>query len=320
MKQINNIYVYMNIKIYEESHMKKIILLTIAFIMITTVFSYEIGTAKITKVNDSETNIVTKLVKSFGGKLQNFSLLAPNDIVKKELQKNYEKLITPQLLSKWSANPLTAPGRLTSSPWPDRIEIKAVIKLSGNEYEVKGEIIEITSVEKVNGGYAEKRPITLRIKKIKNNWLISDVYLGAYERQSTIEYKNTQYGFNFSLPLSWSNYKIIVDRWEGLSVGSSQGEQVIETGLKLLIRHPQWTQEKPRQDIPIMIFTLSQWNKLEKDESHIGAAPIGPSELGRNNLYVFALPARYNFAFPTGYEEVENILKNKPFKPINKYN
>lgn len=118
MKQINNIYVYRNIKFDEESPMKKIILLTIAFIIITTVFSYEIGTAKITKGNDSETNMVTNLVKSFGSKLQNFSLLAPNDIVKKELQKNYEKLITPQLLSKWSANPLTAPGRLTSSPCP----------------------------------------------------------------------------------------------------------------------------------------------------------------------------------------------------------
>ena len=271
-----------------------------------------------TQVNNSDANVVTNLVKSFGSKLQNFSLLASKDIVEKEMKKNYEKIITPQLLSKWSTNPLSAPGRLTSSPWPDRIDIKSVTKLSSTEYEVKGEIIEITSVEKVNGGYAAKRPITLKIKKTDNHWLISEVSLGAYERMNQIEYKNTQYGFNFSLPLSWNNYKIIVDKWEGLSIGDSQGEKVVETGPMILIRHPLWTKEKPRQDIPIMVFTISQWNKLTNDEFHIGAAPIGPSELARNNLYVFALPARYNFAFPTGYEEVENILKNKPIKPINK--
>ena len=64
-----------------------------------------------------------------------------------------------------------------------------------------------------------------------------------------------------------------------------------------------------------MIFTISQWNALQQDKFHIGAAPIGPSELGRNSRYVFALPARYNFAFPTGYQEVEKILKSNPLHP-----
>jgi hypothetical protein len=45
--------------------------------------------------------------------------------------------------------------------------------------------------------------------------------------------------------------------------------------------------------------------------SHWGS-PDRPRELGRNQTYVFALPARYNFAFPTGYEEVEAILNNNP--------
>lgn len=66
-----------------------------------------------------------------------------------------------------------------------------------------------------------------------------------------------------------------------------------------------------------MIFTLAQWNSLKEEKFHIGAAPIGPSELGRNNGYVLALPARYNYAFTTGYEEVEQILNNKPLKTEN---
>ena len=65
-----------------------------------------------------------------------------------------------------------------------------------------------------------------------------------------------------------------------------------------------------------MIFTTAQWKSLQQEEFHIGAAPVGPRELGRNTKYVFGLPARYNFAFPTGYEEVENILKGDPLQPI----
>jgi len=42
------------------------------------------------------------------------------------------------------------------------------------------------------------------------------------------------------------------------------------------------------------------------------AAPMGPKELARNTKCVFALPARYNYAFPAGYEEVEEILENNP--------
>jgi hypothetical protein len=124
-------------------------------------------------------------------------------------------------------------------------------------------------------------------------------------------YKNAEYGFTFALPETWEGYQIVSDSWEGISTDQQQ----MESGPILLIRHPEWTQEKPRQDIPIMIFTLKQWLSLEQGEFHIGAAPIGPTLLGQNNEYVFALPARYNFAFLEGYEEVENILNNNPLQP-----
>jgi hypothetical protein len=126
-------------------------------------------------------------------------------------------------------------------------------------------------------------------------------------------YENAEYGFTFALPESWEGYQIVSDSWEGIATDQQQ----LENGPILLIRHPEWTEEKPRQDIPIMIFTLKQWSSLEKGEFHIGAAPIGPTILGQNNEYVFALPARYNFAFLEGYEEVENILQNNPLQPKN---
>jgi len=42
-----------------------------------------------------------------------------------------------------------------------------------------------------------------------------------------------------------------------------------------------------------------------------------PTELGRNSKYVFALPARYNYSYPTGWEEVDQIMKNNPLKTFN---
>lgn len=133
----------------------------------------------------------------------------------------------------------------------------------------------------------------------------------------SIVYENTQYGFRFTLPNSWKGYTIVTDKWQGLSIADSQVENVVESGAKISIRHPEWTSEQPRQDIPILIFTVDQWNELQQEKFHIGAAPIGPSELIRNDKYVFALPARYNFAYPEGYQEVEDIITSNPIQPIS---
>ena len=137
----------------------------------------------------------------------------------------------------------------------------------------------------------------------------------AFVGQSgSIVYKNTEFGFDFTLPESWNGYTIVESNWEGASI---QTGKTTETGKTISIRHPLWTAQNPRQDIPVMVFSLDQWNSLQNGDFHIGAAPINPSELGRNSKYVFALPARYNYAFPTGYEEVETILKNNPLKGID---
>jgi hypothetical protein len=128
----------------------------------------------------------------------------------------------------------------------------------------------------------------------------------------SIEYKNAQYGFCFSLPKSWKGYSIVTDRWKGNPISDApQGDEASPTGPIISIRHPQWTSADPRQDIPIMVFTIARWNALEKDKFSVSAAPIGPGELGRNRKYVFALPPRFDWAFPTGYEEVEQIVASK---------
>jgi hypothetical protein len=128
-----------------------------------------------------------------------------------------------------------------------------------------------------------------------------------------LEYRNSQYRFSISLPESWKGYTVINDKWEGYNYGT-EGNRVVATGPQIYIRHPLWTLAVPRQDIPIMIFTISEWNDMQADKFHIGAAPINPSELGRNAKYVFALPARYNFAYLPGFEEVDQIIKDGAIK------
>jgi len=142
----------------------------------------------------------------------------------------------------------------------------------------------------------------------------SSVYIGT---QPAVVYQNTEDGFRFQLPDSWRNFAIVNNQWNGTAVEGPQAGDIIATGPLISIRHPLWTEEIPRQDIPIMVFTFSQWNSIQLEQLSLGAAPIGPSELGRNNKYVFALPARYNYAFPLGFEEVEQILKDNPLQPVN---
>jgi len=265
---------------------------------------------------DGVTNIesIKNLVESFGKKLQMVSILAPDDLIKESMKENYGDFVTPTLLEKWQKSPEDAPGRLTSSPWPDRIEISDVVQISETEYQVQGEIIEITSAEIENNGIAAKRQINLNVKKIGDKWLIDDVTLGNYEEVNSILYKNYDYGFNFSLPESWKNYSIVTSKWEGTLLDDNSKLE----GSIINIRHPQWTSENKRQDIPIMIFTLEQWELIQKEKLSVGAAPIAPRELGRNNSYVFALPARYNYSFLTGYEEVESIIENDPLQSFEK--
>ncbi len=130
-----------------------------------------------------------------------------------------------------------------------------------------------------------------------------------------VQYKNTEYGFTFALPDSWKDYTVIEDEWDGDSL-DAQGQVHTNTvtGPLVSIRHPDWDYKSPRQDIPVMVFTLAQWNDMQADKFHIGAAPINPSEIGRNSKYVFAIPARYNFSYLTGYEEVDQIIRGNNFK------
>ena len=110
-------------------------------------------------------------------------------------------------------------------------------------------------------------------------------------------YRNDKYGFTLAL----------LDDWQGYSVTESQ----INYGWEIVLRHPGWTEANPYEDIPILIYPIEQWTTWEATnfEGYPTAAPFGPTERGRNSLYVFATGPRYNYDFSIGYENVENIIK-----------
>lgn len=135
-----------------------------------------------------EAAAVRELVEGFGRQLQNVSLAAPEEQLRESIKEYYANYVSPELLQKWLANISEAPGRLTSSPWPDRIEVDALQRINRTTYRVNGRIIEITSVEAAQGGIAASRNIELTVEQFddpstsrQGRWLITDIELGEYE-------------------------------------------------------------------------------------------------------------------------------------------
>ncbi len=119
------------------------------------------------------------LVENFGERLQMVSLLAPD--ASSQIEQQYGDFVSPDLLQAWMADPSAAPGRLTSSPWPDRIEISEIQAQGPDQYLVTGMVIEITSAEEINGGVAAQYPVQITVSNVDGIWLITGWQAGDYQ-------------------------------------------------------------------------------------------------------------------------------------------
>lgn len=108
------------------------------------------------------------VVERFGERLKNVSLLAPADQVRNAIRREYAELVTSDLLQRWLADPAQAPGRLTSSPWPERVEITR-IRAHRGRFEALGEIVEISSAN----GEARRTPVRIEVVPQNDQWRIA---------------------------------------------------------------------------------------------------------------------------------------------------
>ncbi|MDO9065494.1 MAG: hypothetical protein Q7U96_00220, partial [Chloroflexota bacterium] len=98
-------------------------------------------------------------MERFGRKLRMVSLQSPNTGV--EIREQYSEFVSAELLQRWISDPSLAPGRITSSPWPDRIEIASITKKEPGQYIANGFVVEVTSLEVVHGGAARGVPVQI---------------------------------------------------------------------------------------------------------------------------------------------------------------
>lgn len=159
---------------------KILLILLLIFIVGAGSVFYVYRQLSLIKQKQAEENTVKSVVEGFGKVLKNVSLLAPRETVSQSIEENYKNFLAPALLTQWKGDPLKALGRLTSSPWPERIEITSIKQFGSGAYDVSGNIIEITSVEQVEGGVAAKRSIELAVVKFGDNWLIVSANAGEY--------------------------------------------------------------------------------------------------------------------------------------------
>lgn len=137
----------------------------------------------VTPFQADQEKAVGRVVDQFGKQLKDVSLLAPREDVADAMEANYGSYVVPELLAEWENDPTNAPGRLTSSPWPDRIEITEIQKESDTRYRVEGDIVEVTNE---GGGIGEgvsetaRRPVMLSVERRGGDWMIVSMTIGAY--------------------------------------------------------------------------------------------------------------------------------------------
>lgn len=116
---------------------------------------------------------IAAVVEGFGQRLQLVSLLAPDAAA--QIRSQYADFVAPELLDAWAADPESAPGRLTSSPWPDHIDVASLSIQANGSYAVEGAVVEMTST-----GEAGRLPVVIVVDEIGGRWLITAYTAGNY--------------------------------------------------------------------------------------------------------------------------------------------
>jgi hypothetical protein len=111
---------------------------------------------------------VRDVVAQFGQRLRNVSLLGPRHVLESSIRREYAPYVTKELLDAWLADPAKAPGRLTSSPWPETIEIDDARREPADRWTVTGRIVESSSA-----GTPPPAPVRIEVARSGEQWRIA---------------------------------------------------------------------------------------------------------------------------------------------------
>ena len=156
--------------------MLKSLIVVAALIVFVVIGAYWFGT-QYHAVGITDSSSISTVVEQFGTTMQKVSLAAPD--AKSEIGAAYSPYVSADLIVQWQNNPSFAPGRGTSSPWPDHIQVESTALQPDGSYVVQGTVIEVTSYEVAHGGVAAQFPVTLTLKKFGDQWLITQYQPGA---------------------------------------------------------------------------------------------------------------------------------------------
>ena len=165
-----------------EVTMRIIVVISVAIFLTTsgTHLWAEVPTA-IHRISDQET-AVKMVVTEFGKRLRMVAVLAPKEMVAKAMDEEYSALVSADLLAIWKNDPEKAPGKRTSSPSPERIDISSIEAKGHDTYVVKGRVILLTAQERRDGGIFQANPVTMTVEQRHGKWIIT-----AYREQEAEE-------------------------------------------------------------------------------------------------------------------------------------
>lgn len=178
-----------------------------------------------TSVSNAEDTAVRAFVTAFGNTFKNVSLLA--DDASTQIATQYGAYIAPDLLQTWQNHHETAPGRQTSSPWPDRIEVVSVTEKGNGFFVVEGNVIEITSADAPNEP-AAIYPVSMNVEKKGDSYVITTFTKGAY---SELPKRITVEGYWECLPHKDTTGPQTDECALGIAVDKSDGHYAIDTRL-----------------------------------------------------------------------------------------
>lgn len=119
----------------------------------------------------------------FGLKLKNVSLTADGAAGIAAIEAEYGPYVTPELLADWKNNPSRAPGRLVSSPMPDRLGIASISPQATGRI-VSGEVILVSSGDSVSEP-VDTVPFVALLIQTEDGWKIA-----AYQEEKVQVLKN----------------------------------------------------------------------------------------------------------------------------------